>query len=98
MRSAINAKRQVEAITRRLRAAAVRHPPAAATGGSSPVSELAHRGAGPVDCWDRRDLEGRRDHRLGLALSRLPSPDDFSVLFGTFDEPILILQATGVPR
>ena len=95
---AINAKRQVEAITRRLRAAAVTHPPAAATGGSSPIFELAHGGAGQVDCWHGRDLEGRPDHRLGLALSRLPSPDDFSVLVGTFDEPILILQATGVQR
>jgi hypothetical protein len=65
----MTAKRQAEAIARRLRAAAVTPPPAAMTGGSSPILDRVRRGADHLDCWTDPVIASRLDHRLRLPLT-----------------------------
>ena len=96
--SGVTAKRQAEAIVRRLRAAAQPTPAPSVTGAESPILERLRRGTDHLDCWDAPVVAGRLDHRLRLALPGILPPEGFGVLAATFDGLFVILQATDGQR
>lgn len=94
----MTAKRQAEAIARRLRAAAVTPPPATVTGSSSPILERVRRGADHLDCWTDPVIASRLDHRLRLPLTGIRPLNPNSVLAATFDGPFVVLRPGDTDR
>jgi hypothetical protein len=94
----MTAKRQAEAIARRLRAAAATAPPATVTGGSSPILERVRRGTDHLDCWTDPVIASRLDHRLRLTLTGIRPLNPNRFLGATFDGPFVLLWSSDTDR